>query len=159
MKKQILIILSLLMLLPLCAAAQDGLRINRLFNGKYRSLKNATEIIVTGEQAQRMHLNVYHSLSLTLEQGMQNEIEPLVVRDGAAALSKEVEYRSGKIYYGFYVLKPVSVKNGKGKSEQRNRYIFYLNQQLANRNPQNKVILIYMESTRDARYIKRLIRE
>jgi hypothetical protein len=77
-------------------------------------------------------------------------IENLVVKDGAQAVDKEVEYRNGQLYYGFYTMK---------KMKSDNRYIFYLNQNLARKSPKNAVTLIYMEGRASANEIKKLIRK
>ena len=62
----------------------------------------------------------------------------------------QVEYRNGQLYYGFYTMP-------KRKSE--NRYIFFLNQNLARKTPKNAVTLIYMEGEASADKIKKLIRK
>ena len=77
-------------------------------------------------------------------------IENLVVKDGAKAIDKEVEYRNGQLYYGFYTLP---------KYKRSNRYIFFLNQNLARKSPKNVVTLIYMEGEASAERIKKLIRK
>ena len=77
-------------------------------------------------------------------------IESLVVKDGAQAIDKEVEYRNGQLYYGFYTMP---------KSKRSNRYIFFLNQNLARKSPKNIVTLIYMEGGASADKIKKLIRK
>lgn len=128
--------------------AQSGLAINALFDGRYRNLDNATEIVVTGQKARSISLNAYHSLTITGDAAAERLVTRLVAADGAKAKSKDVEYRAGGLYYGFYELQPVRFNN---------RYIFFLNQNLAKRNPEDKVILIYMEGNVSAKYIKSLI--
>ncbi len=51
---------------------------------------------------------------------------------------------------GFYTMK---------KMKRDNRYIFYLNQNLARKSPKNVVTLIYMEGRASANEIKKLIRK
>lgn len=142
------------MLMSLVAVAQSGLHVNALFDGRYRKAQNAVEVLVKGKSASKIKLNVYRSLSLTVSESEVNEVERLVSKDGVTAVEKEEEYRNGKLYYGFYTL---CVVNEKGKKQ--NRYLFYLNQNLANRNPVNKVTLIFMEGWASAEYIKNLIRK
>jgi hypothetical protein len=148
MKRATIIILTCL-LTTIAAMAQNGLNINRLFDGRYKKAAGATEIIVTGVQAREIGLTVYHSISVT-DKTQAEIIENLVVKDGAQAVDKEVEYRSGQLYYGFYTMK---------KSKRDNRYIFYLNQNLARKAPKNVVTLIYMEGSASADKIKKLIRK
>jgi len=134
----------------MAAMAQEGLNINRLFDGRFKKATGATEIIVTGHQAREIGLTVYHSLSVT-DMGQAELIESLVAKDGARAIDKEVEYRNGQLYYGFYSMKK--------KKRENNRYIFYLNQNLARKSPKNTVTLIYMEGSANAEKIKKLIRK
>ena len=61
-----------------------------------------------------------------------------------------MEYRNGQLYYGFYTMP---------KSKRSNRYIFFLNQNLARKTPKNVVTLIYMEGSASADKIKKLIRK
>jgi len=138
------------LLTSMAAMAQEGLNINRLFDGRFKKATGATEIIVTGHQAREIGLTVYHSLSVT-DMGQAELIESLVAKDGARAIDKEVEYRNGQLYYGFYSMKK--------KKRENNRYIFYLNQNLARKSPKNTVTLIYMEGSANAEKIKKLIRK
>ena len=148
MKRTTIIILTCL-LTTMAAMAQTGLNINRLFDGRYKKATGATEIIVTGSQAHEIGLTVYHSVSVT-DKTQAEIIENLVVKDGAQAVDKKVEYRNGQLYYGFYTMK---------KMKSDNRYIFYLNQNLARKSPKNVVTLIYMEGRASANEIKKLIRK
>ena len=147
--KRITIIILTCLLTFMAAMAQSGLNINRLFDGRYKKSAGATEIIVTGVQAREIGLTVYHSVSVT-DKTQAEIIENLVVKDGIQAIDKEVEYRNGQLYYGFYTLK---------KNKRDNRYIFYLNQNLARKSPKNTVTLIYMEGEASAEKIKKLIRK
>ena len=147
--KQTTIIILTCLLTTMAAMAQTGLNINRLFDGRYKKATGATEIIVTGSQAHEIGLSVYHSVSVT-DKTQAEIIENLVVKDGAQAIDKEVEYRNGQLYYGFYTMK---------KMKRDNRYIFYLNQNLARKAPKNGVTLIYMEGRASANEIKKLIRK
>ena len=147
--KRITTIMMICMLFASTAMAQVGLNINRLFDGRYKKAAGATEIIVTGVQAREIGLTVYHSLSLT-DKNQTELVEGLVVKDGVQAVDKEVEYRNGQLYYGFYTMK---------KSKRDNRYIFYLNQNLARKSPKNIVTLIYMEGLASPDEIKKLIRK
>ena len=147
--KRITIIILTCLLTTMAAMAQTGLNINRLFDGRYKKAAGATEIIVTGSQAYEIGLTIYHSVSVT-DKTQAEIIENLVVKDGVQAIEKEVEYRNGQLYYGFYTMK---------KSKRDNRYIFYLNQNLARKSPKNIVTLIYMEGIASQDEIKKLIRK
>jgi len=147
--KRITIIILTCLLTAMAAMAQSGLHINRLFDGRYKKAQGATEIIVTGSQAREIGLTVYHSVSVT-DKTQAEIIENLVVKDGTQAIDKEVEYRNGQLYYGFYTM---------SKQRSNNRYIFFLNQNLARKSPKNIVTLIYMEGKASADKIKKLIRK
>ena len=147
--KRITIIILACLLTTMAAMAQNGLNINRLFDGRYKKAAGATEIIVTGSQAQEIGLTVYHSVSVT-DKTQAEIIENLVVQDGSQAIDKEVEDRNGQLYYGFYTMP---------KHKRSNRYIFFLNQNLARKSPKNVVTLIYMEGSASADKIKKLIRK
>ena len=157
MKRSIFIILTCL-LTYMMAMAQQGLNINRLFNEDLKTdewvtqeLNGKTEIIVTGKKAREMGLSTYHSISLNNGKKQDREnIESLVKKDGAQAIDKDVEFRNGQLYYGFYTLKPN--KNNK-------RYIFYLNQNLSRKSPKNVVTVIYMEGKKSPEEVKKLIRK
>lgn len=148
--KRFSLIIFICTLAALPVLAQSGLNINSLFDGRFKKDPNATELIVTGSSAREINLKVYHSLKVT-QKSHQNLIESLVVKDGVKAVDKEVEYRNGQLYYGFYCL-PAS-KYGD------NRYMFFLNQNLAHKAPKNVVTLIYMEGKATPEQIKKLIRK
>ena len=148
--KRISLIIITCIVASLPILAQSGLNINSLFDGRFKKDPNATELIVTGSSAREINLKVYHSLKVT-QKSQQDLIESLVVKDGVKANDKEVEYRSGQLYYGFYTLP--ATKSG------QNRYIFYLNQNLAHNAPKNIVTLIYMEGKATPEQIKNLIRK
>ncbi|MBQ6167732.1 MAG: hypothetical protein IJK41_09945 [Muribaculaceae bacterium] len=148
--KRISILIAVMTLVALPVLAQSGLNINALFDGRYKTNPYAAEYIVTGPAAWDIDLEVYHSLKVTQKE-QQELIESLVNKDGATAVDKEVQLRNGKLYYGFYTLS----KTKKG----RNRYIFFLNQNLAKKTPKNMVTLIYMEGKATPTQIKKLIRK
>jgi hypothetical protein len=80
--KRITIIILTCLLTSIAAMAQNGLNINRLFDGRYKKAAGATEIIVTGSQAHEIGLTVYHSVSVT-DKTQAEIIENLVVKDGS----------------------------------------------------------------------------
>ena len=68
-------------------------------------------------------------------------------RDGADALSREVQFRDGRLFYGFYRLR---------RHNDLNRYIFFLNQLAAGG---NKVILIYLEGSASPEQVKKMLKQ
>lgn len=142
----------LITLVMLCALgvsvslAQNRLNIGALFDGRYHDEPRASETQISGDKLSRYSLSLYRSLTLTDMPEAAEVIEPLVIKDGLHAQDREVSYRDGGLYYGFYQLTP---RNG------TQRYLFYLNQ---NRNKGNKIILIYLEGSASRDKIKQMLK-
>lgn len=130
-------LLHTIMLLAIASTAwpQDGLQVNSLFDGRYRDNPAATETILSGPALSDYELKRYHGLTLTGTPDAADRIEPLVTRDGSTAINREVSYRSGRLYYGFYQLPQL---NG------LNRYLFYINQHVG-KSGGNNIVIIYLE--------------
>lgn len=126
--------------------AQNKLHIGELFDGRYHDEPRASETQISSDKLDRYSLSLYRSLTLTDMPEAAATIEPLVTRDAAKAVDREVSYRDGGLYYGFYQLQP---RHGV------QRYLFYLNQ---NRNKGNKIILIYLEGTASRDKIKAMLK-
>ena len=156
MKRKLSIMLFLLVVSTIVSVAQEGLNVAQRFDGRYRKKDNATEILVKGKNANNLKLTLYRSITLNEILDEAKEIGRLVTSDGVSAVNKEVEYRDGELYYGFYVLAPMVDSKDKKKI---NRYLFYLNQKLNNVSPENKVLLIYLEGWATPDYVKSLISE
>lgn len=149
---RILIIAFFLVGVDVASSAQTGLNIEELFNGQFRDDKNTTETIITGEPLYDYNLGYYHSLTFSDAQSKVDIIEPLVVRDGAKAVDKEVSYRGGKLYYAFYSLSPGKSKSGKNV----NRYLFYLNQYAVGR---DGLIIIYLSGSASREQVKNMLKK
>ena len=76
----------------------------------------------------------------------QWRIERSVKQDGAHAISREVQFKDKRLYYGFYELPD---------RDGSNRYLFYLNQLAAGG---NKVIVIYMEGSASLEQVKKMLK-
>lgn len=142
-------LVTLLMLWAIGASAtlaQEKLNIGALFDGRYHGDARASETMIEGDKLSKYSLTLYRSLTLTDMPEAAATIEPLVTRDASKAVDREVSYRDGGLYYGFYQLKPRGPKNC---------YLFYLNQ---NRNGGNKIILIYLEGTASRDKIKKMLK-
>ncbi|WP_300911575.1 DUF6108 family protein [Muribaculum intestinale] len=143
------LILTIAMSSALTAGAQDGLNINSLFNGPYRDNVHATETVISGSGLWEYNLSVYHSLTLSGLPGEVSVFEAAVMKDAAGALDKEVAFRNGRLYYGYYTLKPVP-------DSELNRYLFYLNQHAVGK---DKLILIYIEGRAGRTAVKRMLKK
>ncbi len=135
----------MLTLAATAAMAQAGLNINALFDGRFRDSKQAKETCITGDMISSYGLTVFRSLELITDQKTAKEIEDKVVKDGSKAEMTETTFRDGRLYYGFYMLKP---RNG------LNRYIMY---KCTHNSSRYKVSLIYMEGKASAAYVKALV--
>ncbi len=130
--------------LPL--SAQKGLQIDDFFGGRFRESADATEVLLKGQGVEKYDLTLFRSLSLPGNTPEAVEIEKAVKADVAAAIDKEAGLRGGRLYYGFYRLKP-----GRNKL---NRYIFYRNDALRD-GAKPQLTLIYMEGKAGIEQLRR----
>lgn len=144
MRRAIFILIALMT--AAAVSAQTGLGIEQIFSERYRDMKGASETILNHGNLNRVSLNLYHSITFTDHPELGAVIERLVARDGKRAVSKEVRYKAGHLYYGFYRLPSF---NG------NNRYILYLNGTLSG---DNKIILLYLEGKDSENDVKKLLK-
>ena len=126
------------------AAAQTGLNIDSAFDGRFRSSPDAVETEISGKALRNSALEIYRSITLT-DPALTNEIEELVIKDGAAAETRQVRYIEGRLYYAYYIFKPV---------DNYRRYLFFINSFLKG---DKKMTLIYMAGEATPEEIKKLI--
>ena len=149
------LITTVMTMVAIVAAAQmsaQTLGVDRIFAGDIPKSKNATEILVTGKPALKLHMDLYHSLIVDGDEVAAREIENAVLGDAAKAESKEVEYRQGRLYFGIFTFKPASAE-----PKAPFRYVVFLNQGLSQKNPKSRLSLIYIESRCDQQYVKDII--
>lgn len=126
-----LTIMVILAILP--AAAQNDLAVGSIFDGRYRNKANATETVITGDALKEYKLSTFRSITITGDDTSWKEIEPLVKRDGAKALSKEEKIVNGHLFGAFYELP---------RHNGRRRYLFYLNRTLKGG---ERIMIIYLD--------------
>lgn len=126
--------------------AQKGMNSNRLFDGRFNDDIRVTETVIQGSRLEDYDLSVYHSLAATDAPDVADDILQCVNADAANAVEREVSYRGGKLYYGFYQLPDWHGEH---------RYLFYLNRNL---NGGNKVIVIYLQGTASRKKIKEMLK-
>lgn len=140
--RRILLLLFLWCGIWLTSAAQTGLFIENMLNGKYASDPKVTETFMSGGGNKFLKKN--HLTSFATFRGPATKYgeiaERWLLKDAEKANGKNVRYKGGKLYYGMYSFTPLSKKNG----VKRNRYIYYLNNGVANG---ENVLIIYMEGT------------
>lgn len=146
MRKTIItLLLSALALLP--AAAQKGLAVDDLFGGRYRNRVDVVETLLRGKSLKGYGLTLFRSLAMPAAGRDALLVERKVCADVADAVEKEAGYKKGRLYYGFFRLKP----RGKGAPQ---RFIFYRNNELRDdRKPE--LTLIYMEGTASMEELRR----
>lgn len=126
------------------ASAQTGLNIDSAFDGRFRSSPDAVETEISGSPLKNSALEVYRSITLT-DPALTGEIEELVIKDGADAETRQVRYIEGRLYYAYYIFKPV---------DNYRRYLFFINSFLKGG---KKMTLIYMAGEATPEQIKKLI--
>lgn len=126
------------------AWAQTGLNIDSAFDGRFRSSPDAVETEISGSPLKNSALEVYRSITLT-DPALTGEIEELVIKDGADAETRQVRYIEGRLYYAYYIFKPV---------DNYRRYLFFINSFLKGG---KKMTLIYMAGEATPEQIKKLI--
>lgn len=141
-------ILLLVLSLSLTAMAQSGLKVSKLFDGKYAKQSDAVVAYITGEALGGYNLTLYRSISLTCDATDAAEIEKWVVSDGAKAIDKETVLRGGSLRYGFFALQPRSV----------NRYLFFVGKEADKGSGKRKITVVYIEGEASQEQIKKLIK-
>lgn len=142
-----LMMICILLMSAIGTKAQVGLNINSLFDRRYRDNPAASVTVIRGEMLRNYDLSSYLAITLNGMPEEAEEIERLVAKDGSNALSREVSYKQGHIYYGFYRL-----RNYNGIK----RYLFYLNQNL---HKGNKIMLIYLEGNAETETVKKMLKK
>lgn len=118
------------------AVAQDGLGVQQLFDARFKSNANSTVVYMKGRAIREYGLTLFRSITLPGSSSDVKVVEEVVKKDATKALSKEVAFKNGRQYYGFYAFRPV--KKG------INRYLFYRNNALGETD-NTSMTLIYME--------------
>lgn len=149
--KRILSTMLAILAVSLCAVAQSGLEINKIFGGKYSSDPNVTETVISGNQAflQSRKLRTFATFKGDA-QTYARIIRPLVMADGSHATARDVRYRHGELHYAFFILPQTEVD---GKTV--NRYLYYLNNQKASR---PTVMVIYFDGSLNSKQAEDLIK-
>ena len=130
----------------LSAYAQKGLNVAQYFTDTYRNDKNVTMVEVTGEGRKMPGIDCYRSITVVGNEALSESLEKAVKKDGAAAKSKEVIYKKGKLYFGMYFM---------GGSDKHRRYLYFLNQKAVGK---DKTMLIFIEGDISEEMAKSLIK-
>lgn len=133
--KHRIIILILLLALPLSALAQKGYNIGRVFDGRYRKNPNVTDVVVRSPHLKTPYINYYHSITVTGDAKIMDEIVQAFLADEKNAAEKEMQRVGGHLYYGFYRL----------RNYDTNRpFVFVKDMRYAPSGRKQQVTIIYM---------------
>lgn len=148
--KRILITLVLALAAAACAWADgkgENLEVLKLFDRAMQRDQRVAMVTIAGSGLRDYDLDVYRSLTAVAAPDITQRMEKAVLHDGSHAREREVAYRNGRLYYGFFVLSPRNMAR---------RYIFYLNRALAGG---QKAMVIYMEGDATVGQIKRMLKK
>ncbi|MGN1245826.1 MAG: DUF6108 family protein [Muribaculaceae bacterium] len=146
--KKLLILMAVIAASTFTIAAQKGLNVAKVFDGRYAKLPDAAVTYLIGEPVEKYDLTVYRSLSVTCDNATAKEIEQLVLKDGLTATSKETVYRGGQLRYGSFTLP---------KRSYLNRYLFYVNKEADTEKSNARIVVVYMSGDASAEKVKKLI--
>lgn len=124
--------------------ADGKLNIDGFFSTKYASNPKVTVIDVSTDNP-GYNITAYRSISVTGDRELADKIAAAVIKDGSRAKSKEVSFKEGMLYYGFYSM---------GGTREHRRYILYLNRRPTGK---EKTTLVYIEADMDEAAVKKLI--
>ena len=126
---------------------QSHLNIAPVFDEPKRWTQMFTAAHLEGKYLKPYNLTLFKSMTTT-DHRNYDEMERLVEKDGKNAIDKECGYINGKLYYAFYLLKPIKNKY---------QYIFYRNSSLRKDEP-NEVTLVYMEGYVSLKELKEMFK-
>lgn len=144
MKKLILIIIMLAF--AKFVYAQQGLNVAPFFSGTYASNPDVTIVLLSGKKLEKKGLSKYSSVSVAGNSMISDKITAAVVKDGSRAVSKEVSYKGGKLYYGFYFM---------GGRDEHRKYLLFLDRRPDGK---EKTTLIFIEGDLDSKDVMKMIK-
>ena len=144
--KRFLLTLIVTLAWVLAANAQKGLDVAHYFSDSYRNDNAVTMVEVTGDSKKMPGIECYKSITVLGNESLSEMLEKSVKKDGAAAKSKEVIYKKGKLYFGMYFM---------GGSDKHRRYLYFLNQKAVGK---DKTMLIFIEGDISEEMAKSLIK-
>ena len=143
-----LTLLIALFTISLAAAAQKGMDIYPLFEGKGKWQHKFNAVHIEGSSLKQYRLTLFRSIT-TSDYRLYEEIENIIEKEGNNAIDKECGYINGKMYYGFYQFRP---------EDNRYRYIFYRNSSLRDDEPEEATI-VYMEGYPTLEELKKMFQK
>lgn len=141
--------LTLLLLLPVVLMAETRLSVAPLFGKRLRGNVHVTEVKITNqERLMAYRLQYYHSLAVTDDEAVMDEVAEAFRRDlETYAVEQEVTRVGDRIYSAFCQL-PDDPKTG------YYCYLFFKDMRLAPSGGEPKVTLIYMVGQADIPFLR-----
>lgn len=131
------ILSGILLLLALPLAAQQGMHVEELFDGRFKKDHRAVEVLIKGKELKKYHLTLFRSLTISNAPEVFEKMEALVRKDAVHAVDKEVGTISNRLYYGFYCFP---------SQNDTFRYLLYRNTAAkSGSEKQPEATLVYME--------------
>ncbi len=146
--RKLIIISAFLLAIAFQTAAQRGLNVAKIFDGRYAKLPQAVATYVTGEAVEKYDIRIYRSLSMSCDPKTSAEVEQLVLKDGLKATDKETVFKGGHLRYGSFILP---------RQNNDNRYIFFVNKDANSGNSRKRITVVYMAGEASPDKIKSLI--
>lgn len=144
--KRLILTLAVCAFWTLSAYAQKGLNVAQFFSDNYRNDETVTMVEVMGDNRKMPGIDCYRSITVRGNEALSESLEKTVKKDGAAAKSKEVIYKKGKLYFGMYFM---------GGVDRHRRYLYFLNQKAVGK---DKTMLIFIEGNISEEMAKSLIK-
>lgn len=127
--------------------ARDKMAIDPIFGNAAAYQCQVEDIKVTGSDAEKYNLSLFHSLKLdNCPQDLADRVEQAVNRDAADPVQKTVYLSDRRMRYAFYKLHP---------EHGENRYLFFMRKPLSDGSC--FVILIYMAGPATTEQVKKMI--
>lgn len=143
------LLLTLLLLLPMALMAETRLSVGHLFGKQFRDNVHVTEVKITNqERLMSYRLQYYHSLAVTDDEIVMDEVAEAFRKDlEAYAVEQEVTRVGERIYSAFCQL-PDDPRTG------YYCYLFFKDMRLAPTGGEPKVTLIYMVGQADIPFLR-----
>lgn len=125
--------------------AQEGLHVAPYLSDDFSGGPNVTIVKISGERLKDLGMRKYKSISESGDPDLGANLLRCVTKDGSTAVSKEVSYKKGQLYYGFYFL---------GGKNYRRKYLLYLNLRAVGK---QKSTLIFIEGDLSENEVKDMI--
>lgn len=145
--KKLFILLIFAVLTSVSTFAKDRLEVMKFFDIINVEKENANTLSIQDTEMNGNQIKLYKSISVSDNDLLCNRISNAVLSDSNKAVSKEVAYKDGHLYFGFYFM---------GGSGANRKYLLFLDRRQVKK---NKLSLIYIEGNLDSSDVKKMIKK